>query len=1104
MAELTKTALRGILVPDALITEYTSSAVVGTGATQAEPRAGRAVQLTSSATDLVLETSGTQTADTTVTVQTQRGGYAEPDGAGFVFRLADSEDWRGWDVPNVCTGWEHIVWSTSTEYRYPHAVTTDTDRILVVYSVVVGGSTEVQLRYRDASSGTWSTSGIFVDGALTNTIYSETTVGHLYPALVKLENGRIQCYYLVYDSGASLVSVSMHYSDDNGSTWSRGARFVLDEPISTGTYTPKRLRVASGNGQHCLVLWASMTNDEVLFQFASDDEGSTFASLYTPTGVSGKRAGNPDLVYTGGSFVLIYSDPDTQVGPTDGRGSKIARFASAYTLFLDTAPAVPQKTSGGDLSQIYPSAQVSSGTRRFSDWDQCLVSQETGELCWYWRDDTNGFGLFARSLDFGRTWIDARINTHINSPWYYSPAGATDRPRYFAGTEHRGRVVLVHNWEADTASADYSLGAFYLGGYSTVTMPSEDLLQRSWKQVFWILQWLPFDLPGDSGWTKTTAGTPTETLTNGRVTITGNFTTDQLYYTIDENPADAWPVSNGLIARWRLSVTSGQIVLKLHNDDGSEDYAIEVRADATSLTLRDQNAISQLAQATSLGGSYDVLCAMQGSGCAVWYREIGSQMDEDREWILLHEASSLTDGGGTLGAPRFRFGKQRTSPACDADVFEFHAVYGSEVGAGLGADLSRPEDLFSRAYPSSSPGYVAEGVKIRALDGPTRAGDRFSVSTEYAYPVDAVLPSHSPSPRDGWRSTNTPGDMELVFQRDPTLYPLMEGYGLGLYLDRINFPSFKIAAYEAGAWVELADVDCSLTVAFVRTGSTVTPRTTSAGLDGRYFSEDELAGGYFHFPTSGDVRKIEGNSAGYWSKGAVDEQRCIVRLEDVDGGEDASGDAGTLWLPRCLVIIARASEGVAFQAVRIEIDDGNTAADPPEGYYSIGTAVVGAFRILGREYDWGYSHEREAFVDVEEYDDGTIRTRSRGPSRRVYRFGYGQGIDVTKARGSGNEPDYVRLSSASGAPPVGSVDVEPVQLDGLLRALDGADSPIVFCPRLPVASGSGDQVTVLVGDESGALYGRLTSRSVRLESVVGDDFEDELFRVATLEVTEIT
>jgi hypothetical protein len=332
----------------------------------------------------------------------------------------------------------------------------------------------------------------------------------------------------------------------------------------------------------------------------------------------------------------------------------------------------------------------------------------------------------------------------------------------------------------------------------------------------------------------------------------------------------------------------------------------------------------------------------------------------------------------------------------------------------------------------------------------------------------------------------------------------MGGYALGFYIDGVNFPRATFSVY-VGAWVPAATVDFTQTVDFIRVGATVKPGTTTSGVSGYYLQQDQLAGCRFYFPTSGDVRVISGNSAGYWSNGAVAEQRAILYLEDCDGGEDASGTAGQIWFSRALVTVALASENALFQKVRFEIDDGGTAVDPPEGYYTIGTLVGGHIVALD-DYDWGYSHERELMVDVSEYADGTMRTRRRGPSRRRYRISYGEGIDVTAARGGSNTPDYVRLSDAAGTPPTASTDVAPLLLDGLLDALDGADGPVVFCPRLPVSTGgSGDQVVIHLWDNAaGALYGRVTSSSVRLESVVGDDYEDEVFRVATIEMTEIT
>ena len=80
--------------------------------------------------------------------------------------------------------------------------------------------------------------------------------------------------------------------------------------------------------------------------------------------------------------------------------------------------------------------------------------------------------------------------------------------------------------------------------------------------------------------------------------------------------------------------------------------------------------------------------------------------------------------------------------------------------------------------------------------------------------------------------------------RDASLQPLLGGYALAVYLDGVNFPAFKVAAYN-GSWNELADVSLASTVAFERKGQTVRPRTTSAGVTGVYIAEDQLRGAHF-------------------------------------------------------------------------------------------------------------------------------------------------------------------------------------------------------------------------------------------------------------------
>lgn len=1094
MAEVSKTHLRGFIIPDRLITGHDSSSVVGTDVTQAGPRAGRPVLESSAVSALVLEATGTQDAGSQLEVRTQRGGYPEPGGAGYVWRheASPAEDYRGWDSPILATGWEAVAWTTALlgDKRYPTAVTTEAGAIVVVYTdvdtTVAGGVSYVYARIRSATAGTWGSE---------ITVASNAGSSYAFPSVVRLPSGRIQVFYFVYDSGAALAQVSMSYSDDEGATWSMGSRYCLPAAIDTSTYTIQRLRVAYANGQYVLVMGLRTSTDAQITQYASDDNGSRFEKIEDFT-TNNPTA--PGLVAAGDFFVMAYTLANSIASGGAAPGF-VTRIASAFAKFSASEDYGLTTLLGGGTGS------GSAGSTYLTNTDNALSVDDDGVVYLWTRAHRTGVGgragVVLRSEDYGASWEALGSgDTGTGTGVWYNQDDASTYPTEFSVVHHRGRAVMLHNWAANPGDEDWSVGALYLGGYSTVTLPDLDLLVSASSQVSWLRTYLPLDLPQDVGWTRAATGTPSEALSAGALAI-GGASADLLTYEYDA-PSGA-TVAEGVICRFRIDVSVGTVDWRIINDDGTEGYAIELRIGTTSITLHDvNNSLAQIASATGLGGSYDLLVGMADSEAVVWYREVGSDVTDDREWVLLHQATGLTDNSGAVGFPRWKFGKARTGIFATANVYEHHICYDEYTGATLKADLTRPDDLRPRTYSSTAPVYVADGVSLRALDGPTVAGDTWGIDTEYEYPIDAVLPSHSPSPRTVWRSTNTPGDMEIVFSRD-SLGSLMGGYAVGLYLDGCNFPSATLSVY-VGAWVTAASVDLTQTVDFTRVGGTVKPGTTTSGVSGYYLAQDQLAGCHFYFPTSGDVRRISGNSAGYWSNGTVDEQRAILYLEDCDGGEDASGTAGQIWFSRALVVVALASENALFQKLRFEIDDGNTAVDPPAGYYQIGSLVSGHFVALD-DYDWGYSHEREALVEVAEYDDGTIRTRRRGPSRRRYRISYGEGVDVTAARGSGNDPDYFRASTASGAPPVASANVAPLLLDGLLDALDGADSPVVFCPAVPVASGSGDQVTTLLWDRAGgSLYGRITSSSVRLESVVGDDLEDELYRVATIEITEIT
>jgi hypothetical protein len=91
------------------------------------------------------------------------------------------------------------------------------------------------------------------------------------------------------------------------------------------------------------------------------------------------------------------------------------------------------------------------------------------------------------------------------------------------------------------------------------------------------------------------------------------------------------------------------------------------------------------------------------------------------------------------------------------------------------------------------------------------------------------------------------------------------------------------------------------------------------------------------------------------------------------------------------------------------------------------------------------------------------------------------------------------LSMYTGGGPVGFRYDTPLDLADLMRELAGSDVPIVFLPKILRDSTGGHEQRAL-----GAFLGRITSASIDLDSVLGDELVDETLRVQEVEIEEET
>ena len=115
-------------------------------------------------------------------------------------------------------------------------------------------------------------------------------------------------------------------------------------------------------------------------------------------------------------------------------------------------------------------------------------------------------------------------------------------------------------------------------------------------------------------------------------------------------------------------------------------------------------------------------------------------------------------------------------------------------------------------------------------------------------------------------------------------------------------------------------------------------------------------------------------------------------------------------------------------------------------------------------------------------------------------YAWTDGVDMSQALGSEPTPHWLTTSTTAGSQAAASLGDTPYSMDGLVRLTEGAKVPLVYLPRIPKGSTGNDVVTL--NRRHDFIFGRLTS-PIRIESVQGDESEDEVVRVAQLKIEEL-
>jgi hypothetical protein len=1070
----TPKTLRGLLIPDPRVTwdTFSSTSVL----TQAGPLPG--VPASQNETEMVLEAVGSQDADNHLRIKTVRAGHPGVDAARFVWRKQGDpvDEYRGWDPPLSISGFEFVNRSTTSDrWRSPHVLALKDGRIAIA---CVKDLQIVTVWFRSPVTGTWTETEVYD--------YGSSFGISMTPCLVELPNGRLLCFF--WHEQNNLYQIRNYYTDDT--TWTPAQKGVLPTPIDGADYIPNRFRCAYLNGQICMIMWLteSATPEDQLFQYASNDLGSTFDLVADMTGIN---RGFPDILAHKGKLILAYITTNSVPPPDAANPPAFRILGSAYEDFTSA--------SSGYCQSDYDPMEWASVAVAFGEGDLALWSDEDGALYVMGRDHagtTNDCSIRV-SHDDGSTWTEV-----ANGPAAHSGEStwrgqdANTYPVAFSGCMHRGRAFVAHTFAANPGTADDSLSGMWLGGYTTVCLPQESSVSTSPLAVAgWTVTWLPYDYPEDIGntvpvWTASSTGSPSLTSSGMRF-LTGNPQTE---YRMSNNITST--LAQGLIALFEAKLVDGQCRMELRISDNTPlEYEIACILSETEIKLWDlkAGAIVGAAVATTdaTTGFVQVLVDIYNDNAKMWYRVVNAT--GDRHWIEVASTGTLTSAALNSGN-RIRFGQVDDSDSYWKLVCYANSSYTEEHIYGQ----DNWSELLGRAYVPT-PIFVDAGVKVQAVDGPTFRSDDWDIDTRYTYGVENIHPEVSPSPRRSWRSTADGVDVELVwdFGVGVTAITNIMGPLLGVHLEGANFGKAEIWGKNViNTWVKIADLNLAAQtgLTWTRKDRIVLPDLSGGNAVPYYMPTHILAGSHFVLTEQEGnvVQKIETNSGGTWLPGSSTLAPRIL-LEALSGTENTSGTTGEIWIKDYTGVVPLSA---AYKAFKLIIPAQKTC----EGYFEIGAFQLGTVHVFGQDYGWGRSQEWAADWEKTEGRTGIRAVKKLGPVRRAVEFAWADGVDVSDVTKASPNPDWT--IGWTGGEPVAALRDTPYLVAGMYEFLAGAVTPVVYLPVIPYPS-SGSAVANIT-NRATQLYGRVVTETLKMDTVMGDEWTGpgEVIRMGTVRIEE--
>lgn len=1061
MGNTTPDNLRGLLIPKVNITKDNIWKAQSTF-TQQNPRAGLA-KPSQSYTGLSLAMAGTQSEE--VTIKTLEGG-APGEKASFGFSIGTGSD-LGKNCNNVITDWKYLNFTSTASSFADYGITADKDGTLYwVTELINVGVYTITVR-RQKKNGTVET----LQTLLTTSLASSPN-NTAKPCIAVLKDDSLIVTFFNYTT-TDEVNLFVYRSSNGGDTWQEiSRRALVDNYINVGTngrFLDTANLIVSDDIVTLVVGTRSKQptlGDNEIVQFVSRDSGTSFFALgfygedhAFPVGVALPN-GQQGFAYLSATDTLSFIKI-----PNPG----IAAATSQYTTEFEV--------------------NVSSGTLTFCGTSGATLIDGT-LACWYQDErifivvrDTSGDLYGFESKDLGDNWVQMSAS---------ETPGVSETRLYKGGSSTLLQNLKAVVWEGRTflglttinSASGLSLGGLYLSGWSSIQHP-ERVNQPDRNQYFGFENnWIHNQTPDNTSIFSTTgAGTQTVVEEGLRIQTSGNVR----IYTYTPSTFHDTFYRFKLRVETNALLSADNIVFKTQSTDGVNGYTLRIRFSTLGFRILDHSSTLDTIN-FDLTKYYEFMVFQDGANVKVCYREWDEKQAKvwtEVDVTLGNQASSIT--------PLFEWGH------LSIGAFE---SYWSEMHVSAGGKGVINAELRGAIYPAYGDyAYINDGLLLSSKDSPARAGDEYNVDPRFDFPVDHIFHEVALSPRVVWRSLDDTLTERIAWYTDPVTGSNEKNLGLndvaGLHLSNINWKTATLKTWDGASWNTAVNIDVSsgLSGQFTRLGATLISDNLTKDF---YLKYGECVGWRAELVDGENkhIVKIIQNSEGMWTK-TSDAKSAVLVFDSALVDPTTLPTTGTINLiPDSVTVVAevfQAAVGAGEFAYAIEIPTQDTL----EGYYQIGTMVFGSIYFMAPQYQRGRSINYEPNVQSYMTNDGMYYARKLSDGARTFQVAWTEPVDSRTIYNL--NPDFWQYSQASGAMPIANYGDAVFGMLGVAQHLS-EQKPVVYLPSIP-------KDTAEVGfNIFNRYYNHAMVRmsgGVTLESVLGEEEQDEMFRLATVTLIEV-